>query len=656
MTIMSDISRRTLLAGVALAPAIAEPQAAPRPAASALNDVPERHLLASRFTPDALQKNLLPPQGWRPFAVWSDRAAWSALPAELADAVKQAAAPYQGKPYESLPATLFLEYARNGNRSHFENAQFGRRTHLRSLVLAECLEGKGRLLDQIADGVWTICEESFWGVPAHLGAQKRGVGLPDVNEPIIELFGAETAAGLAWIDYLMGPQLDTVNKLIRERLRLEIERRVLAVYRARDDFGWMGLRSAGPVNNWNPWINSNVLTCELLLDADAARRARTVYKILSSVDRFLDGYHDDGGCDEGPSYWSRAGASLFECLDLLRSASAGAVDYFDLPLVRQIGAYIYRVQIAGDWYVNFADASARVHPDAALVYRYGRAAGDPDLAAFGAWLAGRERPSLESFGRALPELFGYTELRQAEARDPLVRESWMPGIQVAVARLQAGSTNGFCVAAQGGHNAESHNHNDVGNFIAYLNGEPMLIDIGVETYTAKTFSSHRYEIWTMQSAYHNLPTINGVMQAAGRRYAAREVSVASDDASAEFFADIAAAYPKEAGVEKWVRLIRLDRARNQVRVTDRYTLSAPGRVEMSLITPCVVKPGGAQALLFEGRGRVTVAGPQTPGFRIEEIPITDARLRSSWGNRLCRVVVAWNGLPAAGELTMELTA
>ncbi|WP_092282222.1 hypothetical protein [Caldicoprobacter faecalis] len=46
----------------------------------------------------------------------------------------------------------------------------------------------------------------------------------------------------------------------------------------------------------------------------------------------------------------------------------------------------------------------------------------------------------------------------------------------------------------------------------------LFIDVGVETYTAKTFSSSRYEIWTMQSQYHNLPTVNGVCQQAGEQY------------------------------------------------------------------------------------------------------------------------------------------
>ena len=53
------------------------------------------------------------------------------------------------------------------------------------------------------------------------------------------------------------------------------------------------------------------------------------------------------------------------------------------------------------------------------------------------------------------------------------------------ARSSQGSERGFYVAAKGGHNAESHNHNDVGSFIVYADGYPALIDVGVEAYTAK---------------------------------------------------------------------------------------------------------------------------------------------------------------------------
>ena len=115
------------------------------------------------------------------------------------------------------------------------------------------------------------------------------------------------------------------------------------------------------------------------------------------------------------------------------------------------------------------------------------------------------------------------------------------------------------------------------------------------------------------------------------------------------------AYPKEAGVAKWARTIGLDRVKNAVSITDRYTLHKPGRIEMSLMTPSIVKQDGPRRLLF-GRVGLTVTGPGIPAFRIEEIPMTDARLKSSWGDRLCRVVVTWDQVPATGELTMSLSA
>jgi hypothetical protein len=166
----------------------------------------------------------------------------------------------------------------------------------------------------------------------------------------------------------------------------------------------------------------------------------------------------------------------------------------------------------------------------------------------------------------------------------------------------------------------------------------------------------------MQSAFHNLPTINGVMQAAGRQYEAREVGFHADDASAEFNADLAAAYPKEAGVEKWRRSVRLDRAANTILMTDRFALrGASGKIEMNLMTPCTVRPDGGAVILSGGMlrrdsVRITVSAPAPPDIRTEEIAISDGRLRGSWGTRLYRVVVGWPRVASTGELKFEITA
>ncbi len=641
-------TRRSFLsAGAALAaPPVSLAAAAPRA------------ILSSAFPAAKLDQVLLSREQWKPFPTATERAPWETLPDDVREAAVAAGEKHLGRTWEPLPATLFLEFKRIGNRSNFERVRGRRREQLRELTLAECVEGKGRFLDEIVNGIWTTCEETFWGVPAHIGVQKAGVGLPDVSESIVDLFAAETASQLAWTWYLLKPRLGGVSPLVPERIRAEIDRRILTPCLTRDDFGWMGLSHSNPVNNWNPWINSNWLACALVIELDEKKRLAAVAKILRSLDRFLDGYHEDGGCDEGPSYWFRAGGSLFDNLDLLHSASKGAMNFFDVPLVREIGRYIYRAHIHGNYFTNFADAPAKVNIASDLVFRYGRAIGDETMAAFGAWAAAEQKSGSErseSICRNLPALFNVTEIRKARRAEPLVGEVWLPGIQVMIARRKAGSAEGLYLAAQGGHNAESHNHNDVGNFMIYAGGRPAIIDVGVETYTAKTFSKQRYEIWTMQSAYHNLPAVDGVMQSAGRRFEATEVDCRIDERTAEFRLNIAKAYPPEAGIESWRRRFRFDRANNRIEIADAYSLSKPaGRITLTLM--CANRPVEAESGLLKLEGNVNVRFDAAAlKASIEEIPLKDAHLRNTWGERLWRVLLAAERPAQKGEFTVRVS-
>jgi hypothetical protein len=640
---MTRFSRRALLAS----PALALAQRRPAP--------PERKLLQSRIPASLLRQSILPRAAWRPWPTAADRAAWQALPGELQTSVVQAAEQELGRPWPSLPASLFLEYARKGNRSHYESVRRARRDRLTLAALAECIEGRGRFLDDVLDGLWLTCEESFWGVPAHIGAQKAGNTLPDIEEPIVDLFAAETSATLAWIDYLLGAELERLSKVVRPRVHLEIRRRVLDPCLRRDDFWWLGFSGSRAVNNWNPWINSNWLSSVLLVESSPERRAAALERIVRSLDAFLDVYHDDGGCDEGPGYWSRAGASLFDCLELLRSASAGAVDVYSLPLIREMGAYIYRAHIAGPWYLNFADASAQVRPDAVLVWLYGQRVGDARLRAFGAWLAAQQQEPRrltvqESMWRSLQALFHYEQIaaERKGARPPLMAEVILPGTQVFAARIEEGSSRGFYLAAQGGHNAESHNHNDVGNFIVYCDGEPVLIDIGVETYSAKTFSSQRYEIWTMQSAWHNCPTVNGVMQAAGREFEARQFRAQPGSVSME----IQAAYPAGAGCRRWLRQLTLDRKANRVLLRDTFELERRESVEWNFITHRAVSLAEPGRAVLDGR--YVLSFDPALAAHVDEHSSEDARLRPIWGPVVRRLQLRLTAPPATGTYTFHI--
>ncbi len=612
-------------------------------------------MLSDRFPSETLSEMLAPRGAWHPYPTVEDAESWHALAPGLREYYRNRGEAALGFEWPSQPATLFLEYARIGNRSNFQDVNHIRRTTLRDLVLAECFEGEGRFLDDIVNGIWTTCEETYWGYPAHVSIQEAGVGLPDVEEPTVDLFAAETVAQLAWTLYLLGERLDEVSPLVRRRVRYEAKRRVLDPCLERDGFWWMGFHPGDHgVNNWNPWINSNWLAAALFLEEDADRRVDAIHKILRSLDIFLGVYAKSGGCDEGPGYWGRAAASLFDCLDLLRSATGGGIDVFDDVKIQNMGRYIYRVHIWDDYYVNFADASAVNRPPGSLVFRYGQAIEDADLRGFGAWLmaeqAGERGKREGSLGRLLPAFFAIPSALEVEPVQPLPRDVWFDGIQVMVARDRAGSPDGFFVAAKGGHNGESHNHNDVGNVIIYADGKPLIVDAGVETYRRKTFSPQRYEIWTMQSAYHTLlPTIDGVLQAPDEAYAARGVHYHAVDETAKLILDLAPAYPEEAGVRTWGRTVTLRRG-EEVTIEDSYVLAEPANeIAVALLTPCDVAVEDGEVLLNatafgpDGGGRETGAGrliydSEAFAVTVERIAIDDPRLGGVWGDHLNRVV------------------
>lgn len=615
----------------------------------------ERRRLQAGWPPEKLAASLAPRLAWKHFPPAADRQAWASAPAAVRARCLADGEAALNQAWPVLPATLYLDFQRSGDRARFERQYSERRTRLRRLAVAECIEYKGRFLDDIVNGLWALCEESTWCLPAHISVQKAGVNLPDTTEPIIDLFAADTASLAAWIWYLLDPALDKVSKLIRPRLAREVRARLLAPFAQRDDFWWMGLDPGidRAMNNWNPWVNSNCLTCILLM-TDEPERSRLVHKSLRSLDRFLDGYNEDGGCDEGPGYWNHAGGSLFENLELLYSASAGKIDFYSMPLVAEIGRYIYRAHINHRWYTNFADARALAHPQGDLIHRYGVRIKDPAMQAQGAYIVSLDKQPLDSassIDRQISAIFNWDRLQQTPPKPPLVRDVFLPQSHFFTARRRAGSPEGFYVAAQGGHNNESHNHNDVGNFILFLDGEPVLIDIGVETYTAKTFSSRRYEIWTMQSAWHNCPTINGVMQGAGRRFEATAVSASGDDNKATFRLNLERAYPAEAGVRAWTRTLSLDRARDAVTLEESWSLARPALLEISFITNRQVSAGPG-AVAIGGRAKLI----HDPGFEavIDLKTVEDARLLPVWGRQIARIRLTRKDAPAAGQASFRI--
>ncbi|HHT48524.1 MAG TPA: heparinase [Firmicutes bacterium] len=596
------------------------------------------------------------------------RPAWQRVASAFRQALIPVAEKYSAFQWPSLPATLYMDYARTGNRAPFEAAYFKRRQVLATLVLAECLEQKGRFLDDILNGIWCISEETSWVLPAHHNqfyAQGGLHRLPRIEEPVIDLFAAETGALLAWTWHLLGSALAEITPQGTERIRWELEKRILTPYLERDDFWWMGFRNdtGHTLGNWVPWITGNCLRVFLLTEENATRRQRAVGKGLRSLDRYLQHYSPDGGCDEGPSYWGRSGGSLFECLEMLWEVSQGAFDPFSKPLLVKIGQYMRHVHIAGEYFVNFADGSAKAEVDGSLLYAYGKRIQDPKLITLGAQMYRQyglnklmAAPTF-SLGRLIRAALLHAELMGEDGlQEDASLDHWFDRLQVMIARERGDQNQGFYLSAKGGHNGENHNHNDVGSCIVYYNGHPLLIDVGVETYTARTFSPRRYELWTMRSIYHNLPIINGYEQLPGKEHRALEARYYRDGKSSTVSFELREAYPPEAGIREWERSYRLSREpQPAVGIRDRFRLVYAHSLQLVLILPQEPRIGPDFLYLQAGAEAVKLLYDQAqwaPSWEL--IPIADPLLAACWGRRIFRLCLTRIEPDLEGEVILTL--
>ncbi|UYQ91253.1 heparinase II/III-family protein [Chitinophaga horti] len=610
----------------------------------------KQNLLSGKYSKEELGKILIPQAKWTPFPKRQDKSGWAKADAATKAAVIKKAESFIGFTWPTIPATKSLLIVRNGNRSDYQDIANIKREALGYLLLAEVFEDKGRFTDDIINGVWAICEESFWGASAHLPRNKPHSGLPDVSKPFVELFSAETATLLAWVDYFVGDKLDEVSLQVRKRIYHETNYRIFEPL-MNQHHGWMAANSQGrPPNNWNPWICSNWLNAVLLLEKDDTKRTAAVHKLLQTLDAFLNPYPADGGCDEGPSYWGAAAASLYDNLAMLNLASNDAFNYvFEDEKVRNMGRYIYRAQISRKYFLNFADADPQPNMDGAMIYRYGKAIKDADMMRFGAYYIDGKAPAKLTryhYFRNLFEIFMQDEFAKAEKGLPLPADSWLPDLQVFVSRDLNGSTDGYFVAAKGGHNDESHNHNDIGNYVVYYDGQPLLIDVGRGTYTAKTFSDKRYDIWYNRSDYHNLPTVNGQTQLPGMKYKAGKVDYMRGKWYTKFSLDLKDAYPEAAGIEKWQRNILFTKGK-KVEISEDIVLKQGGNIVEHLVTcfpAALISPGKIVVHWKSEKGEAKDFYIHYPeklfGANVEKVKLQameDEGIKQKWGDNIYRI-------------------
>ena len=446
-----------------------------------------------------------------------NREAWESISDTAKQQLQALIAQYTPIPYPMRKATDFMAFVRTGSRQADETPYFLRRRKLCAAVLNCCLHPDAPL-DDVIDGVWCICEESTWVISAHninpipLAPAADQYPLP-LKSAYIDLFSAQTGMILALTLHLLGERIKKEVPQLYSHMLSQLQVRILMPFLHHNEFWWMG-NERKDLNNWTPWIVSNILICLFLFPIIGQE------ELISALDRsciFLDRWlrciPEDGGCDEGAGYWNMAGGSLLDCLELMEAVTGGRLRFWKEEKIKNILLFPLRAEIGNGWFMNFADCDARPVLSGERLQLAGEKLNDPALIDLGLRTRGKLEDQLNDtphFNRLLRMLFHPA----VQAETPPLREKdvWLPKLQTRL--LERGRMTLCC---KGGNNGESHNHNDVGSFMLYVDKEPQIVDAGNMVYTAKTFSAERYTLWHTRSAYHNVPIIGGQEQQAGNQ-------------------------------------------------------------------------------------------------------------------------------------------
>lgn len=506
------------------------------------------------------------------------------------------------QPLPELPDDLYLDFSRTGNRERYQRVLFDRHRRFAEMVLAECLENRGRFLPAIEKAAAAILAEKTWVLPAHDGS------LANFHGKVVEIDLTAAAAGseFATVNYWLG---DKLSEKTRKLIRGELERRIFAPFESMVRHGKPRTWWLTGTNNWNAVCLAGVTGAATSTIEDRQRRAFLVAAAEKYIQYFIDGFTPDGYCSEGLGYWNYGFGHFVLLAENLLQATGGKLDLWKRPKIEAIAQFARRLEILPGVYPAFADCSVRAQPDERIMAYVSRRFGWgwTEWEKRGLGLAAGPSSDLFEFGlMALPNSVSQRPAASpSDSQRPL--RDWFRDAGILICRPAPSNPRGLGAALKGGHNAEQHNHNDVGSFVVALGKATPLLDPGAEVYTRRTFSGQRYESNVLNSFGHPVPRVAGKLQRPGQEAAAKVLKTEFTDAKDTLVLDLRSCYD----VPELTRLVRTfefsREGRGALTVSDEVEFKSPQPFESALITLSPWKQSGAAALVIgEGAEAVEV--------------------------------------------------
>lgn len=582
------------------------------------------------------------PSGFgRPCSV---RAAWMARAAELQGFITESEQVLN----THLPAfdeQAYLQFTKTGDRPPMERNLGSRMNQLVPLVLAECVEYKGRFLPRIAEVMDSLAAMPSWTLSAH---DAQLLNLHGVRY-YVDLNAADMADNLAEALYLLG---DRIPVATRKHVMEEMERHVFGPMRRSFEQG----NSAEDHNgnwwlyadmNWNAVCVKGVTGAALAVLPRVEDRAVFAAAAEHYIQHYDAGFNLDGYDTEGLGYWNYGFSHFIELRENMLRATGGRIDLLASSKMQKAALFGTEFPMMPDNAAAFGDAGVMPRPDAHLTHiidhifqipQESRAPSDQNI---GVQHVGLTSLALDLFPVSGDQLPTPSELSHHDL------QAYYTDSGVLVSRPAPGQDLAVTIKAGGN---TTHSHNDIGSFVIGLDGvQPVGDPGGPRYYTGATFGPHRLDSRLLNSFGHPVPEIDGHLQLDATTVKVNVLSHSFSPQEDRIVIDMTPAYDAP-GLKQLTRtLVHSRDGSGTVEITDEFTLTKPTDVIESFPIHGTWQRINDHTLLFTSGGKQLRVTIETPN------PATLAEIKvDEYGNPFTRVA-AQVPLDGSGKITMRFS-
>lgn len=462
----------------------------------------------------SMLEKIIPNEAFQPAPSIDNRKYWNEIASSKSgqDYLKKALSLLNKAPEVPISDEIYRRANKEGNRAIYKPRYYRTMERLEHFVLAECIENEGRFLDQIIKYSEAIMDMKSWVHPNHDDGEN---GVLEGIRITIDLGARRFGSDLALVELLIKDKLPSE---FRTTIETHLQRRIIDSYLHSCKTNDENNRWIKSTSNWNSVCTSGSVFTTISMSKNREDRIAAIGSALNSIKYYLSGFGQDGYCSEGAGYWNYGFEHYLYLAKILQDYTNGAVDLFNAgnpEKMENVGNYPKRYRIQSNVCAPFSDGSSTVDYDGGFAYtmsmkHYGLTMPAPRK------ITKRHDPFPAVFQLIRwndGELGDKDNIDIEEPAEDLPNHTYFEDFGIVISR---GKQNiPLSIAIKSGHNAENHNHSDVGSYSIVLGNEIITGDIGAPSYRAGAFDP---ENAARSSWGHPVPRIDSKLQSNGKAF------------------------------------------------------------------------------------------------------------------------------------------